>query len=164
MFLQQNKSSEFEGNSCQITCPLSAELRDVTSLFGALTDIQVSTFLGSAKQRLYTAGERVFNQGDLPKGLYIVVTGRVDLVVRKNGVYSLEASYQAGDSLGETALIGIQPQVGSAIVVGDDVELLEISRDAFSELYETDIELYGLVMMNIARELSRKLHGIMKSV
>ena len=163
MLLQQNKSNEFGSNLHQTTCPLSAELRDITSLLGALTDIQVSTLLGSAKQRRYTAGERIFNQGDLPKGLYIVVTGRIDLVVRKNGIYSLEASYQAGDSLGETALIGIQPQVGSAIVVGDEVELLEISRDAFSELYETDLELYGLLMMNIARELSRKFHGVMKS-
>ena len=91
------------------------------------------------------------------------MSGRIDLVVRKNGIYSLEATYQEGDSLGETALIGIQPQVGSGIVVGEDAELLEIPRDAILDLYDRDVELYGLLMMNIARELSRKLHTVMKS-
>jgi len=163
MFSQQNNSDESKRYVAEAACSLSSELRDTTSLLGAFTDSQISSLLRSGRYRDFRAGERVFNQGDLPKSVYIVVSGRVDLVVRKSGIYSLEASFLPGDSLGETALIGIQPQVGSAIVVGDDAELLEISRDVILNLYDEDLELYGLLMMNIARELSRKLHGAMKS-
>lgn len=144
--------------------PVNSELRDCTSMFGALTDAQMSKLFSYADRKTLGSGERVFEQGDLPTSIYIVITGRIDLVVRKNGIYSLEATFQAGDSLGETALVGIQPEVGSAIVVGEEAELLELPKEAILDLYEQDNELYGLLMMNIARDLSRKLHSVMKSL
>lgn len=142
---------------------LSPKLRDSVSLFGALTDIQVETLLAYATTKILKSGDRLFNQGDLPDEVCIVVSGRVDLVVHKHGIYSLEATFQAGDSLGETALIGIQPQVGSAIVVGEYAEFITFPKDVLLSLYEDDLELYGVLMMNIAREVSRKLHCLMKS-
>ena len=143
---------------------VSEKLRDATSLFGALSDEQLQKLLHFTHKKRCFSGDKLFVQGDLPADIYVVCEGRIDLVVQKNGVFNIEASYQAGDSLGETALIGIQPQVGTAIVSGGSAELLVISRQDLLDLYENDVQLYAVLMMNIAREVSRKLHYLIKSV
>lgn len=142
---------------------LSSELREATALFGALNDEQLSKILHFSCRKRYASGEKIFVQGDLPTDIYVVCDGRIDLIVQKNGVFNIEACFQVGDSLGETALIGIQPQVGTAIVSGGVAELLVISRQDLLDLYESDKALYAVLMMNIAREVSRKLHCLMKA-
>ena len=141
---------------------MSPELREATALFGALNDEQLSKLLQFSHRKRYASGEKIFVQGDLPADIYVVCEGRIDLIVQKNGVFNIEASFHVGDTLGETALIGIQPQVGTAIVSGG-VELLVISRQDLLDLYESDVTLYAVLMMNIAREVSRKLHTLMKA-
>lgn len=137
---------------------LSTEIRELISLIGGLTEAQLTTFLRFLCVRHCNAGERIFLEGDLPSNIYILTCGRVDLVVEKNGVPAIQNVFKPGDTFGETAVIGIQNQLGTAIASGDDVELLVLSREALINILETDIELYGILMMNIARDVSRKLH------
>ncbi len=132
---------------------------DSISLFGALTANQLVQLWSYLEVRSYAAGVRVFQQGDLPTDIFILINGRIDFVVEKNGVHKLESSLKGGDVFGETAFIGIQPQVGSAIVsTHEDAELLVLTREALMRIHEEDTELFGMLMMNLARELSRKVH------
>lgn len=153
-----------EVDSHSVDCSISPKLREATSLFGALDDLQLAKLLSYTHRRELKSGDRLFSQGDLPTDIYVVCDGRIDLVIQKDGIFNIEASFQSGDSIGETALIGIQPQVGSAIVSGGNADLLVISRETLLDIYNDDMALYGVLMMNIAREVSRKLHCIMKSI
>jgi len=138
---------------------LSEETISYVSLFGALDREQLERLLGYMTQRHCRSGERIFSRGDLPSDIYVLLQGRVDFVVEEHGVARLKTSYKVGDTFGETAVIGIQTQIGSAIASGDDVELLVLSRDSLLLLHKEDPYLYGVLMMNIAREVSRKLHA-----
>ena len=138
--------------------PQSFEVESV-SLFGALTPEQLGELWTHIECRHYTAGEKIFSQGDLPSDIFILASGRVDFVVEKGGVHRIEQSHMPGDTFGETAFIGIQPQVGSAMVAGGEVaDVLVISRGSLMQIHVENPELFGLLMMNLAREVSRKFH------
>ena len=129
------------------------------SLFGALNLNQIQTLLPLTQVRQCRSGEHIFSAGDLPSDIYVLLSGRVDLVVNQQGVHRIRDSFGFGDTFGETAVIGIQPQIGNAIAFADDVKLLVLSREALIELQAREVEIFAILMMNIARTVSRKLHA-----
>ena len=54
-------------------------------------------------------------------------------------------------------MIGIQPHAATAITV-DDTELIVLSRNALLSLLKSDLELFSILILNIAREACRRLH------
>ena len=54
-------------------------------------------------------------------------------------------------------MIGIQTHSVSTVAV-EPTELMVLSRDDLMSIFESDKELFGILMMNIAREASRRLH------
>lgn len=130
------------------------------SLFGALDSDQIQTLLRLMQVRRCRSGEHIFSSGDLPSDIFILLNGRVDLVVNQAGVHRIQDSFSFGDTFGETAIIGIQPQIGTAIAFADDVKLLVLSREALIDIQQENIEIFAILMMNIARTVSRKLHKV----
>lgn len=135
------------------------------SLFGGVSPLQLTMLEPYLESRQYAPGDKIFLQGDLPSEIFILIQGEIDLVVEQAGVYRIEASYERGDTFGETAFIGIQPQVGTAIVsAGEPVLTLSFTRESLFQLNQESSELFGLLMMNVAREVSRKIHHMLASV
>ena len=54
-------------------------------------------------------------------------------------------------------MIGIQPHSASTLAVVD-TDLLVLSKEALMEIFDNDKTLFGLLILNIAREASRRLH------
>jgi CRP/FNR family cyclic AMP-dependent transcriptional regulator len=135
------------------------ELISFVSLFGAMSDEQLDYLISRMSRKSCHSGERLFSKGDLPSSIYILVSGRVDFVTEESGISKIQSVFKTGDCFGETAVIGIQTQLGTAIASGDDVEVLELSREALIDIQANNIRLYGILMMNIAREVSRKYHA-----
>jgi len=82
--------------------------------------------------------------------------GKVKIVVDSE-IGTLElAELGVGQCLGDTAVIGIQKHTASAIAV-EDTELVVLSRSDLLSIYDHDKQLFGLLMMNIAREACRRL-------
>ena len=138
------------------------QIKGKVSLLGALNEKQVMSLLSYMERESFAAGEKIFCQDDLPSSIYIVSSGRVHLTVTTadQGVSSLD--YLPGDCFGETAVIGIQPQLGDATALGP-VETLVLSKASLMELLEDDVDLFGILMMNIARDVSRRYHHSMSA-
>lgn len=145
--------------SVQQDIMLSDEIISYISLFGALNREQLDTLLSYMHVRECRSGERIFSKGDLPSDIYILLNGRVDFLMDDGDVTRIQSSYKKGDVFGETAVIGIQTQLGTTVASGDDVQILVLSREALINIQKDNIELYGILMMNIAREVSRKFHS-----
>ena len=64
--------------------------------------------------------------------------------------------FRAGECFGETAVIAIQQHTASALAL-EDCDLLVIPREKLFELHGTDPKLFGLLILNIAREACRRL-------
>jgi CRP-like cAMP-binding protein len=130
---------------------------DEISIFAGLSDKQLYTLFRLLKKAHYKAGEKVFEQGERPSHIYIVQRGGVKLVAN-TGQTPLELIvFGEGQCFGEASVVGIQPHAATAITV-EDSELIVLSRNALLSLLKSDLELFSVLILNIAREACRRLH------
>jgi len=128
------------------------------SIFTGLSDPQLYTLFRLLSRVSYKANEFVFEQGEEPSHIYIVKTGKVKLVVWEGQVPLQLVVFEEGHCFGEASVIGIQPHKGTAIAL-TDTELIVLSREALMSIYESDKELFGILILNIAREVCRRLYA-----
>jgi CRP/FNR family cyclic AMP-dependent transcriptional regulator len=106
-----------------------------------------------------TAGTRVIAEGEEARSMFIVGEGEME--VRKRGQAGLElrlAVLRRGDCIGEMSLIDIQPRSATVQAVGQAV-LYVLAHAEIAKLQRTDLEVYTLLVLNIAREISRRLRS-----
>ncbi len=127
------------------------------SLFGGLDEKQLHTVCTMLKGAHYQTDEAIFKQGDEPTHLYIVRSGDVRIVVNVDTEPHEIADFCQGACFGEMALIGIHPHSASAIAMSD-TEILALSSDALHSIYSVDKELFGKLILNVARDACRRLH------
>lgn len=131
-------------------------LNDI-AIFGGLSDRHLNTVFRLLEKTHYTKGQFIFEKGDAPSHIYIVWKGQVELMLDIGGSYLAEKVFTVGECFGETAVIGIQPHTASALAI-EDTELIILSSEAFFSIWETDKELFGILVLNIAREACRRLN------
>jgi CRP/FNR family transcriptional regulator, cyclic AMP receptor protein len=102
-------------------------------------------------------GETLFKQGDVGSGLYIVVSGKIDLI--KNNVKLPAAKpYQL---LGELALIDKKPRAATAVAAVNST-LFFLEKSAFDELLEENPDLLralAQVIMHYLRKPAAVVEG-----
>ena len=136
--------------------PSMDELRQV-GLFGALND----EMLGFLASRLVistpTAGTEVFKEGDPARDLFVVLNGEMEVLKRsQSGVDARVALLGPGDWFGEMSILDVQPRSASVRVLAPS-RLLRIGAADLDALYRHDVRGYAIIVLNIARELSRRL-------
>ncbi len=130
---------------------------DQIPVFGGLSDKQLNGLFSFLKIVKYDKDELIFEEGTSPSCLYIIENGRVRLV-RNFGKSPLQLiEFEKGHSFGDNSLIGIEPHTATAVAM-EDTELIILTGRDLHKLYETDKDLYCMLILNIARELSRRLN------
>ncbi len=127
------------------------------SIFAGLSDKQLDTLFRLLAKVSYKAGEVVFEQDQQPSHIYIVESGKIKLVIWKNDTPLELIVFEEGNCFGEASVIGIQPHRGTAIAM-TDTDLIVLSRNTLLSIYESDKELFSILILNIAREVCRRLH------
>jgi predicted acylesterase/phospholipase RssA/CRP-like cAMP-binding protein len=98
------------------------------------------------------AGAWLFREGDDADALFVVVSGRLRIVVTGDGEERSVRELGPGAALGELALL-----TGSARSAGAqaarDCELMEVSREAFARLLEEEPGFARAVAVELARQL-----------
>lgn len=128
------------------------------SLFGGTTDAQLETILKRLQLGVVAQGECVFRKGEDPSYIYIVRSGSLDLLLTDDEVTLDVHELGVGECFGEASIMSMHKHTASA-VAKVDTEILVLSRRALIELRHEDTELFALLMMNIARELARRLQS-----
>lgn len=130
---------------------------DSISLFGGLTPEQLDEIIRLIGTCSYRTGEQIFARGDQPSHIYIVFSGsvRLDFETKHHPLSGLV--FNQGECFGETSVIGIQPHSASAFAE-QNTQLLVIARDVLLALYQDNLPLFGILVLNIAREAARRLH------
>ncbi|MBN2686281.1 MAG: cyclic nucleotide-binding domain-containing protein [Pontiellaceae bacterium] len=126
------------------------------SVLGGLDDAQLYTVFHLLEVEHYNQGEFIFRQGDSPSHIRIIRSGRVRMIEEVEGTPLELVEFKTGDCFGETSVMAIHPHTASALAI-EDAELLVIPRAKLFHLYDTDPEIFGMLMMNIAREACRRL-------
>ena len=130
---------------------------DKITIFGGLDESQLYQIFKRLKLVHYRAGEKIFGVGDSASYIYIVETGRVDLFYQVGGKSVLKAELKPGACFGDMSVIGIQPHSASTVAV-ENSDLLVFSGETLDELYNSDLKLFSMLVLNIAREACRRLH------
>lgn len=126
-------------------------------IFGGMTEAQQTTIIGRLERWVLAAGEVVFHKGDEPRHIYIVKSGQIDLQIAEDDVIIHKHQLRVGECCGEASLMSMHRHTATAVAAVDS-EVLALSRHVLIGLRHEDLELFALLMMNLARELARRLY------
>jgi len=128
------------------------------SIFGGFNSSQLYNIFRILQRADYRAGDYIFTQGEAPTHIYIILEGHVKMVEEVEGSSYQLFEFGQGNCIGEDSLIGIHTHSLSAIAV-DQVRLAVIPRKSLLDFYNTDKDLFSLLILNVAREISRRLRA-----
>jgi CRP-like cAMP-binding protein len=102
-------------------------------------------------------GAELMKEGELAHGMFVVRDGELEVCKRgRNGHEFCLATLKPGDCVGEMALVDIQPRSASARAL-TPVTMYVIDQSEIAKLADKDPTAYALLVLNIAREISRRL-------
>ena len=134
----------------------AAELRDV-GLFGGLGDEALQQLVSNLKIMKRAADEVIFSEGDQAREFYVLLRGEVEIFkALKGGAEARLATLNPGHWFGEMSVLDVQPRSVSARAMSP-CRLLVVTSHDLDVLYRRDLKAYTLVVLNVARELARRL-------
>ncbi|MEK7413605.1 MAG: cyclic nucleotide-binding domain-containing protein [Planctomycetota bacterium] len=136
----------------------SPEILKRYSLFGGLIDAQLTHLIQYLQVETYDAGAVIVRQGERGDRLWCLIDGQVE-VTRSAGLGSPAvciARLGAGATIGEMELIDMQPRSGTVTAL-TPCTLYALALRNILALQREDLPAFSLVMMNLARDLSRRL-------
>lgn len=125
-------------------------------IFGAIQARTLETLLSGAAGVEVAAGDHFFRQGEMADGMFVLQRGRVAVVRNWEGQDYRLRELGPGDCFGEMALIDLFPRSASVLAL-ENCSALRLTNADLYRVYESDLEQFALIQMNIARELSRRL-------
>jgi CRP/FNR family transcriptional regulator, cyclic AMP receptor protein len=127
-------------------------------IFGGLRPDVLASLVAAAASVAVAKDEFFFREGDKAESMFVLEAGEVAVRKRWDGRDYVLGHLRRGDCFGEMALLDLFPRSASVLAVAD-CTAIELSTASLFSLYETDLEQFALVQMNIARELSRRLRA-----
>jgi CRP/FNR family transcriptional regulator, cyclic AMP receptor protein len=122
------------------------------SLFGGLLPDEIEAIrplMGSAS---YEAGTSIMREGEPNDRIYFILEGEVEVV--KEGVPL--ARLAEGDTFGEMEFLDVMPAIATVRALLP-ATVATISNHALHELSKASMRAFAMVVMNLARDLSRRL-------
>jgi CRP-like cAMP-binding protein len=126
------------------------------SFLGGVSDSQRSTVFRLLEIAQFQKGEYVSHHGEEAAHIYIITKGKIDLLLTDNTVEVKKREFHVGDCFGEAAFLSMNNDTAS-FVAAENCELVVLSRHSFNQLRHEDPGLFTTLIMNLARELARKL-------
>ena len=138
--------------------PPSVEILAEIGLFGGLSTEVLADFTQRLGVQQLEPGETVFREGEAGRELYVVLEG--ELEVLKGGRTPHRETRVAvmgpGDWFGEMSILDVMPRSATVRVLAL-TRLLRLSSSDLDALYRRDVKEYAILVLNIAREMSRRL-------
>lgn len=131
-------------------------LREI-GLFGGLGDEALRNFVGALPVLEFTSGATVFREGDGGRELYVVLEGELEVLkLSKRGREARVAIFGPGDWFGEMSILDVMSRSATVRVLAPS-RMIRLSAQELDSLYRRDVKSYALLVLNIAREMSRRL-------
>jgi glutaminase len=137
------------------TSGASAERRDY-ELFQGLTPGELETVTALLQRRVYQRGETIIHVGDEARHLFFLVRGTVSVLVNAASRARRLATFSAGMTFGEMAIIDRAPR--SAMIQADtEVECDLLGLEQIAELSRSHPGIKITLLENLSLGLCRKL-------
>ena len=126
------------------------------STFGALSGQIIVDMLSTGTIRQLDKGEYLARYGQRAAEFQIVLQGRIAFYKHSTECDILTRYFNAGEQMGFDLMIGMIEHNGIDVATEDTI-LLDINSDQFLELHQKFEVDFGLLMINLTRELSREI-------
>lgn len=122
------------------------------SLFGGLLEDQVTRVMEFIEYNVYEADATLMKEGERNDKIYFILEGRVQIV--KEDMVLVELG--VGDTVGEMEVLDVMPSAATGKVM-ERSRIASISNKALRQIFKLDPAIFSLMIMNLARDLSRRL-------
>ena len=137
-----------------------AELKRQT-LFNDLTDAELTTMAAKIIVERYTAGKTIFKEGEPPKGIYLLKSGKVEISkTTADGWKQTLAILMDKHIFGELSVIEDVKTHGADATALEATEVYCFKTEDFKALEKSDTIMMYKIMKTIARIASRNVHAM----
>jgi CRP/FNR family transcriptional regulator, cyclic AMP receptor protein len=129
-------------------------------IFAGLTPEAVAEIAGAVDEVQFRAGEIIVNEGEPGNRMFIIHTGRVEVVkhLGKPSETTL-GIFETKNFLGEMSIIECVARAASLRAL-EDSSLFSLKGTDLYKLFRHYPDQYAIVILNVARDLSRRLRAI----
>lgn len=137
--------------------PIGAlDLRQI-GLFGGLSDDVLEHLARTLPVIVSKPGDVIFREGEQARELFVLLNGEMEVQKRsRRGSDVRLALLGPGDWFGEMSVLDVQPRSATVRALAPS-RLLVLRAQDLDSLYRRDLKAYSLLVLNIAREISRRL-------
>lgn len=139
----------------------SQESEKVTALrqvpvFDGLSDKELDEIEKLTHERKYQAGEHVFKNKAPAEGMFIIISGSVEIYLENDGSKNILAELGEQDFFGEIALLDQEPRSAGAVATAPST-LLGFFRPDLLSLMERNPALSSKILTNLGAVLAERL-------
>mgnify|MGYP000852572636 CR=1 FL=1 len=132
-------------------------------VFGGVDDHAMEAIMPLLREVDFAAGEVIVREGDDGDAMFVICSGSVEVLKagsESDGSLGKRiAVLHVGDVFGEMELIDMQRRSATVRAI-EPVSALALANGDLFRIYESDMPTFTLIVLNLARELSRRLRGI----
>ena len=122
------------------------------SLFGGVLPEQIEGIKPLFGLARYDADDMPMQEGNPNDKIYFIIGGRVK--ISRQGITIAELG--EGETFGEMELIDVMPSICTVTAL-EPLEVVTISNRALYDISKIEPKVFSLMIMNLARDLSRRL-------
>jgi CRP-like cAMP-binding protein len=113
---------------------------------------QIDGVFNLMRHENYKAGQDIIAEGEENGRVIFIFSGRV--AVLKNDLVLME--FKEGDTVGEMEVLDTMASAATVRAL-ESVEAASLSNTALYEIYRQDVKTFAIIVMNLARDMSRRL-------
>jgi CRP-like cAMP-binding protein len=125
------------------------------SFFGGLLEEQIEKILPLMEVESYGPDVDIIVEGTPNDKIRFITEGRV--AIWKGSTFIQEMP--EGNTFGEMEVLDVMPSAATARSV-TSVKALSLSNRSLRQIYHSDVKTFSLLLMNLARDLSRRLRHL----
>ena len=115
---------------------------------------QIEKIIPLMQQEDFEPDEMIITEGKPNDKVYFIIKGQVAVTKRE----VLLARFGEGDAFGEMEVLDVMPAVASIKAI-TQVTMMSVSNKTLRAIYNMDVKVFSLIIMNLARDMSRRLRN-----
>ncbi|MBV9492109.1 MAG: cyclic nucleotide-binding domain-containing protein [Verrucomicrobia bacterium] len=129
-------------------------------IFAGLNPAALSDLAGAAEEAVFRPGDLVVKEGEPGNRMFVIHSGRVEVVKRHGQTReTILAVLGPREFLGEMSIIECVARSASVRAL-DELVLFSLKGTDLYRLFRRQPDQYAIVILNIARDLSRRLRAV----
>lgn len=135
------------------------ELLKSMPIFGGIKADTLEFLLASCPSVSVAANDYFFRENDDGDSMFVLETGKADVLKSWQGKDHLLQTMEAGDCFGEMAVMDMGARSASVLAT-EDCTAIKISASDLYKVYAHDLKQFALIQMNMGREVCRRLRAV----